>query len=261
MSESRTEPVKGGIVVLTARGALGNSIVNGLSQHLGPVTVIVEDSESKSTIIRRRSKMLGWVAALGQIAFGLIQRVIWPNTRRIETIWRQHGLDPAEPKSLTVYRVPSVNSQHCRDLLKALDPAVVAVYGTRILKRQTLRAVDAPFINYHAGINPKYRGQHPGYWALVNGDLENAGVTIHLVDEGVDTGSVLYQARVEFTAEDTIASYQHVQAASALPLFARALEDAVAGRLNPRTVDLPSQQYFPPTLWAYLSNGVMRGVW
>jgi len=74
----------------------------------------------------------------------------------------------------------------------------VAVYGTRILKPVTLKCASAPFINYHAGINPKYRGQHPGYWPLAQGDEENAGVTVHLVDEGVDMGSVLYQAQVKF---------------------------------------------------------------
>ena len=251
----------GGIVVLTAGGVLSNIIVNGLVDRLGPLTVIVEDSESKADIIRRRSKILGWASTLGQMAFGLVPRFIWRNTRRIETIWQQHGLDAHQPCELTVYRVPSVNSQHCRDLLKALNPKVVAVYGTRILKRDTLRAVSAPFINYHAGINPKYRGQHPGYWALVKGDAEHAGVTIHLVDEGVDTGSVLYQAQVSFADEDTIASYQHVQAAHALPLLARAIEDAVDNRLQVRTVDLPSQQFFPPTLLEYVNNGLSRGVW
>ena len=155
----------------------------------------------------------------------------------------------------------SVNSEECRKLLKALTPGVVAVYGTRLLSRATLRAVDAPFINYHAGINPKYRGQHPGYWALASGDIENAGVTIHLVDEGVDTGSVLYQARVPFEEADNIATYQHVQAAFALPLFARALRDGLEGRLNPRTVELPSRQWFPPTLWRYLINGLTQKVW
>ncbi len=82
-----------------------------------------------------------------------------------------------------------------------------------------------------------------------------------MVDQGVDTGAVLYQAQVAFAPEDTISTYQHVQAATALPLFARALEDAIAGRLRPRRVSLPSQLWFPPTLWAYLTTGLTRGVW
>ncbi|MDX2307227.1 MAG: formyl transferase [Hyphomicrobium sp.] len=255
----------GGVVVLVADGALANIIVNGLSERLadrsGPLTVIAEEPEGKLKVVKRRIKILGIVPALGQLAFGLVQRALWPNTRRIHRIWSSYGLDPRSPHAVTIHRVPSVNSLECRALLRELRPAVVAVYGTRILKRATLLSVDAPFINYHAGINPKYRGQHPGYWALAEGDEDNAGVTIHLVDQGVDTGAVLYQARVLFGEDDTIASYQHVQAAHALPLFARAINDALQGRLKPRAVALPSRQYFPPTLWRYLSNGLTKGVW
>ncbi len=249
------------VVLLTAGGTLANIVANGLAARLGPITLIEEEPEGKAHVIRRRARLQGWATALGQIAFGLAQRLLWPNKARLSAIWTTHGLDPSLPSGLTVHRVPSVNSPECRALLAGLNPAVVAVYGTRILKPATLASVAAPFINYHAGINPKYRGQHPGYWALAEGDAANAGVTIHLVDEGVDTGSVLYQTRVTFAPEDTIASYQHVQAAHALPLFARAIEDAKAGRLQPRPVDLPSRQYFPPTLWGYLATGITRGVW
>lgn len=254
------------IVILTAEGALAPIVTNGLVRQLsGPgrvITVIREQPESKRDIIRRRARMLGWRVALGQAAFGVLHRLLAPSrAARLEMIVAEHGMDTREHPGVAVHHVPSVNSSECRALLASLTPSVVAVYGTRIIQPATLRAVPAPFINYHAGINPKYRGQHPGYWALVSGDRENAGVTIHLVDAGVDTGSVLYQAPVSFAAEDTIASYQHVQAAGALPLFAQGIEDALARRLAPRTVDLPSRQWFPPTLWDYLTNGLVRGVW
>jgi hypothetical protein len=249
------------IVLLTAGGSLAWIVINSLRKRLGAITVIEEVSETKAEIFRRRVRLVGWWHALGQVAFGLTERVFLRNRSRLASIWSRHGLDRRPNPEVTVHRVSSVNAPECRLLLERLRPKVVAVYGTRILKKATLQCIDAPFINYHAGINPKYRGQHPGYWALASGDAENAGVTIHLVDEGVDTGSVLYQARVAFEPNDTIATYQHVQAATALPLFQRAIEDALAGRLHPKAVDLPSQQFLPPTLWAYLGNGLMRGVW
>ena len=263
MPLSNPEPMKSrtDIVVLTAGGPLAWIVVNGLAARLGTLTVIEECPETKGEVIRRRARLLGWGHTLGQIAFGLFERLAVKNPARLREIWSRHGLEPGPDPKITVHRVPSVNSPACRALLSELAPRVVAVYGTRILTKATLTTTAAPFVNYHAGINPKYRGQHPGYWALASGDAEHAGITIHLVDEGVDTGSVLYQARVAFTPEDTISTYQHVQAATALPLFARALHDALDGRLNPRRVDLPSQQFFPPTLWRYLATGLVRGVW
>ncbi|MDH3660298.1 MAG: formyltransferase family protein, partial [Alphaproteobacteria bacterium] len=104
-------------------------------------------------------------------------------------------------------------------------------------------------------------GQDPAYWALVEGDAAHAGITIHLVDEGVDTGDVLYQDKVDLSDSGNITSYPHRQVATALPLFRRAIEDAINGRLAPQKVDLPSRKWFPPTLWAYLWNGLSRGVW
>lgn len=237
-------------------------VANALAHHFDTITVLQEEPESKWGILRRRIRLLGFMPALGQAICGVMLKMRARAMRsRIGAIMTAYGLDPALHAGLDVRHIDSVSSKPCRDALRELKPDVVAVYGTRIIRRETLRAVAAPFINYHAGINPKYRGQHPGYWALVNGDLDHAGVTIHLVDEGVDTGAVLYQARVAFTADDDITTYQWLQMAHALPLFAAAIEDALAQRLTPRRVDLPSRQWFPPTLWAYAWNGVMRGVW
>jgi methionyl-tRNA formyltransferase len=237
-------------------------VANALARRFGTITVLQEEPEPKWGILRRRIRLLGFTPALGQAICGVVLKMRARAMRsRIGTIMTAYNLDPAAPAGLDIRPIGSVNAKSCRDALRALNPDVVAVYGTRIIRRDTLRAVRAPFINYHAGINPKYRGQHPGYWALVNGDPEHAGVTIHLVDEGVDTGAVLYQARVAFTPEDDITTYQWLQMAHALPLFAAAIEDALAQRLMPKGVDLPSRQWFPPTLWAYAWNGVMRGVW
>jgi methionyl-tRNA formyltransferase len=237
-------------------------VANALARRFGTITVLQETPEPKWLILRRRARRLGVTTALGQAICGVVLKLRTRAARsRIGTIMTAYNLDPAPPAGLDIRHISSVNAKSCRDALRELKPDVVAVYGTRIIRRDTLRAVCAPFINYHAGINPKYRGQHPGYWALVNGDIEHAGVTIHLVDEGVDTGAVLYQARVAFMSEDDITTYQWLQMAHALPLFAAAIEDGLANRVTPKRVDLPSRQWFPPTLWAYAWNGVTRGVW
>ena len=250
------------IVVLMAGGPLAHALVNGLRDHFGPVAVLREEHESKLAILRRRGRLVGWLEAVGQAAFGLLQKQIARRSAtRLAAIWHEHHLDPNLPTDVTVRDIGSVNSQACRAALRELSPAVVVVYGTRIIKGETLRCVTAPFINYHAGINPKYRGQNGAYWARRQGDPAHAGITVHLVDEGVDTGDVLYQATNQFSPADNIATYQHRQMATALPLVVRSVEDALAGRLAPRRVELPSRQWFHPTLWGYLRTGVLQGVW
>jgi methionyl-tRNA formyltransferase len=157
--------------------------------------------------------------------------------------------------------VPSVNSPECIALLRRLKPQVILVVGTRIISRSVLSAVAAPFINYHDGVTPKYRGIHGGYWAAAEGDLKNFGVTVHLVDAGIDTGDVLYQARLTPTANDNYATFPYLQLAAAMPLIEQAVEDALGGALKPLKVDLPSRLWSHPTLWGYVAAGLNRGVW
>jgi folate-dependent phosphoribosylglycinamide formyltransferase PurN len=248
--------------VLIAGGPLACMLVNGLAQHFGDIAVLKEEPEPKMLIVRRRARLIGWAEALGQAAFGIVQKLIARRSAaRLAAIWETHALDPRRAPAIAWREIGSVNSEACRAALREIDPDVVAVYGTRILKRDTLGAVRAPFINYHAGINPKYRGQNGAYWARSNRDPAHAGVTVHLVDEGVDTGRVLYQARTLFAPDDNITTYQHRQMADALPLVIRAVEDALEGKLRPRFVELPSRQWFHPTLWGYFRTGVTQGVW
>lgn len=250
------------VALLIAEGEMGWCVANHLGRHFNELLVLVEQPETKVAILRRRARMLGWPTALGQAAGGIATKALTHLCRRrIAEICRDGGLDTTPWPARTVHAVASVNSDATRAVLAAFQPDVVAVYGTRIIRRETLTSVAAPFINYHAGINPKYRGQHPGYWALVNGDKERAGVTIHLVDEGVDTGDVLRQAGVEFTPHDNITTYQWRQMTVGLPLLVKSIEDGLGDCLRPYRVELPSTQHFPPTLWGYVWNGATRGVW
>ena len=58
----------------------------------------------------------------------------------------------------------------CRAALAMLKPDVVLVIGTRIIGKQTLAGINVPVVNFHSGINPNYRGQAGGYWALASGE-------------------------------------------------------------------------------------------
>ena len=224
--------------------------------------IIVEPPVPRATLARRRVKRLGVLHVAGQMAFAVVARGLhYASRRRIAEILRQHRLEPRWPEGCERFEVPSVNSPECVACLERLDPRVVLLLGTRIIDRQTLAAIKAPLINYHAGITPKYRGIHGGYWAKAEGDLENFGVTVHLVDPGIDTGAVLYQARVVPTDADNYATFPYLQLAAVLPLIERAARDALAGKLAPQTVNLPSRLWSHPTIWSYVAAGLRRGAW
>ena len=78
---------------------------------------------------------------------------------------------------------------------------VVAAFG-QILSKEILDMPEFGCINIHASLLPKYRGSSPIQWAVINGE-EKSGVTIMQMDEGVDTGDILYRKEVFLDREET----------------------------------------------------------
>ncbi len=250
------------VVLLTGDHDIGRAAARGLSARFPSLTVIVEHSVSRWSLLRRRIKRLGILHVIGQLGFMLFQRVQQQVVHaRIAEIQSASGLTARWPADRALIRVPSVNSPECIAHLNRLAPRVILVVGTRIISQKVLGTFDSPFVNYHAGITPKYRGAHGGYWAKVEHDDANFGVTVHLIDAGIDTGAVLYQARISPSANDNYSTYPYLQIAAALPLLERAARDAIAGPLAPQAVRLPSRRYSHPTLWGYLWIGLLQGIW
>ena len=250
------------VALLTCESDIGRIAACCLTARFPDLTVVVERSMARSLLLRRRVKRLGLVRVGGQLAFMAFHRVQRRASRaRIAEIVGQANLEPPWPDTGELIRVPSINSPECVAHLQRLSPSAILVVGTRIIAEEVLRAVDAPFINYHAGITPKYRGVHGGYWANAEGDPGNFGITVHLIDKGIDTGDVLYQARLVPAAEDNYSTFPYLQLVAALPLLERAARDAMTGMLRPHKVDLPSRLWSHPTLWQYVKTGLRRGVW
>jgi folate-dependent phosphoribosylglycinamide formyltransferase PurN len=270
---SRREPAGGSertarlpssdLVILGGETLWTNALANALRRHFGDVPVIIEDKEATGFFLRRRIRRLGLRVVIGQVALGVFARLLRPLIRRRErAILASNDLD-ATPIRTGIIRVASANDPSTTTILDELAPKVVVVSQTRILSRRVLASVPAIFINIHTGMTPQYRGMHGAYWALLHDDAEHCGVTVHIVDAGIDTGPIVAQARIEPTRSDSYFTYHWAQLAAALPLVVRAVEDALAGKLSatPANTEAKSELFYHPTLWAYVWGGLRRGVW
>lgn len=255
--------MSGGLVMLTGRTtAMAPVVYNAVARQHAIERVVVEEPASRAAFLRRRVERLGLATVAGQVLFQamavpLLQRRA---RARLREIHAQHGLDPTPIPAHLIASVPSVNDPATAALLTALAPRVVLVFGTRIIARSILGAVDARFINVHAGITPLYRGVHGGYWALHQGRPEHFGATIHLVDPGIDTGAILGQVHVTPSPRDDFATYPLLQTAAALPLLVEIVGQALRGELAPRPAPAgPSRLWSHPTLGSYLAAR-LRGI-
>ena len=193
---------------------------------------------------------VGAVSALSQAVFAsLFQPMLrMAYRRRVEEICDEHALDRSPIPEEFVTHVSSVNDDAAHEKISSIHPDVVIVNGTRILSRKTLSMAGSPFINTHAGVTPRYRGAHGGYWALYHGDRGRCGVTVHLIDPGIDTGGVISQALINPSRSDGFPTYPYLQLAAALPLLGDAVQNALEGRVETRPTDGESAHWYHPTV-------------
>jgi methionyl-tRNA formyltransferase len=134
------------------------------------------------------------------------------------------------------HAVPVLQPQRARDesfiaLLRELAPdlIIVAAYG-KILPKAVLELPQLGCVNVHASLLPRYRGAAPIQWAIARGEAET-GVTLMQMDEGLDTGAMLAQARLPVTPEDTGGSMTEKLAVLGGELLAGNLADLLERRL------------------------------
>lgn len=253
---------QGRVVVLATPGRSTNAVVNRLAAHFADVRLVLEEPEGRWLFVRRRAKRLGWRKVFGQVVFlvGVAPLLERAGAARIADIAREYGLSFATPTVETT-RVASVNDPSTAAMVAALEPHAVVLNGTRIVKSSALEAFGTITLNIHAGITPAYRGVHGGYWALACDDRERCGVTLHVVDPGVDTGPVVGQARVEPAQRDGYATLPTLQAAIALPMLVDALTRLVEGQpLAAVPAAGESRQWYHPTIWEYARYRAQRGL-
>lgn len=121
--------------------------------------------------------------------------------------------------------------------LEALRPEVMVAcaYG-QILRPQVLALPARGVLNVHPSLLPRFRGATPIQSAILSGDGET-GVSIILMDAGLDTGPILSQTRLPIGERDTAGSLSERLAQAAAPLLAQTLRDWLGGEIDPQLQD------------------------
>lgn len=232
-------------------------VYNRLKEQFQDVSIIIEQPVNRKSFLKRRIKKIGVRRVVGQVFFVVFSKVILKRQakNRISDIKEQYGISDERSyiDSKGTYQVKSVNSEECRTLMKKISPDFVVVNGTRVIEEETIDCLTVPMINMHMGITPRYRGVHGAYWALVQGDKEHCGVTIHVVDKGIDTGKIIKQGVISVTESDNFLSYPYLQAAVGIGLEVQVIRDFIDnGRFEFIDNGLDSKLWTHPTLGEYL---------
>lgn len=239
-------------------------LYNHLKSTHSIAAVFTENKEPLSIFLKRRIKKLGIFRVASQVLFKvmiipILQR---KSKSRILELEKKFHFDYSEIPPSLVVKVENINSPESIQSILDNRPDLILVNGTRILSKSLINSLSLTILNTHVGITPLYRGVHGGYWALANNDSRHCGVTVHLIDTGIDTGGIVYQSLIKPKKNDNFLTYPYHQQFEGLKLLIQAIQDVEKRKL--KTIPAPegeSKLWYHPGFFEYVWNGVSKGVW
>jgi methionyl-tRNA formyltransferase len=121
-------------------------------------------------------------------------------SRSVTHVLGKHGIP-----SIRLSR--GINSKSSRRIIGEYDPdLLISIQANAIFKKALIDLPRRGCLNVHTALLPRYRGLMPTFWAMKNGERET-GVSVFLIDEGIDSGPILVQKHLEIgdrTLDDLI---------------------------------------------------------
>ncbi len=152
----------------------------------------------------------------------------------------------AGEEGLAIFQPPGPTHPEFYAVLEALRPEVVlaADYGL-LLPQKVLRFPSRGCVNLHPSLLPRYRGADPIRRALMNGEAET-GVTLMLMDEGLDTGGIIASEKLAIDAADDASTLRARLARAGARLVMHCLPAFVEGGIEPRSQEEENATYAEP---------------
>ena len=112
----------------------------------------------------------------------------------------------ADSLDLPILQTSDLKSKMVHEWVKTLSPDIIVVVGYQFfLPKEFLDLAPMGAVNFHTSLLPRHCGKHPAFWTIWYGD-KYSGMTIHQMDDGLDTGRILYYNCVEVKNGDTVDS-------------------------------------------------------
>jgi len=176
-------------------------------------------------------------------------------------------LDVVKQEKIPSFAPENPNAPEFVKEVRGLTPDLFIAVGYALILRPAILAVpEILAVNFHASLLPLYRGKHPVFWTLRGGECW-AGLTVHVMDQGIDTGDIIYQVRVPTHKDDTVALLYNRIMDQSEALVGRLIADAEEGMV-PRQPQPPAEgSYFSSTkeedfriVWSWNAEKIRRHI-
>jgi len=189
------------MVIITTGETSKRHFANALHRLSGGKVslVVIQRFKRKSPkeVWGKTLERVGWLGLPSELAYYLICKLN-PKIRQALGYFRERTLDETQnghyvPQTFKTY---SINSPETESAIRKANPSLIVIWGGSIIKKNIL-ALAPKIINMHFGWCPEYRGSNGNQNAILAGDMEHVGITIHYVKEKVDTGDILARVRAD----------------------------------------------------------------
>jgi methionyl-tRNA formyltransferase len=152
---------------------------------------------------------------------------------------------------LSVFQPKTMKSKESQRLLQELAPSlvVVAAYG-QILPQSIINIPQHGIVNVHASLLPRWRGAAPVQAAILNGDPET-GVSLMLIDEGMDTGAILAQQSITIQPDETGGALTQRLSQLGAEMLPDTINRHIAGEIDPEPQDSEAATYLARQIRAF----------
>ncbi len=138
----------------------------------------------------------------------------------------------AESYGLNVIERSDLNNPDFHKLIRQYEPDLfISIASPIIFKEQLINTPTLDTINIHTAPLPKYRGMLPNFWQLYHSE-KKAGMTIHRIDNGIDTGDKLVQHFVPINANDSLHDLIVKTKKEGAKLMIKVIEDFKNGKIQ-----------------------------
>lgn len=155
--------------------------------------------------------------------------------KRLELICRNNNIH--------FIRVININSIDVEIALCHLAPDLFVIsHFEKLIHKNLLNIPKLGTINLHPSLLPYYRGMAPQHFPIMNGETIT-GVSVHYVDEGVDTGNIILQEQINITADMYVSDLQKIWLEIYKYIVIKAIDHIITGMPTTVQINLEGSYY------------------
>lgn len=225
------------LLIIGKGGESQNSLVSYLKRAHIVVSGVEDSSVLKTFFLRLRKR--GLLKTCNQYLFTLLVKV--------QGLYQNKTVPD---KGVEEVRLSSLNSIQLFNLIERVNPDYVVLAGSSILKfKYVPYGFKNKILNIHLGVTPAFRGVYGGFWSIYSNRRDLFGVTLHFVDEGIDTGKIIAQSVISPESLINVNRQNRQLYREGYVLLDRFLCTGVI--TEEKRVKIPDKLWFHPTLLDY----------